>query len=114
MKKHDEFSPVIRTTVKLCDFLRGADTNVAFQWLLDFYRESFPKGLLHPCPYQSLSAYNVSVDTKLFVSNNLKGIYRANLRIFDDEDDNIVTWIQEFELYLVNDKRLNSKFNQRH
>lgn len=103
--KHNEFSTIIHTTIKLCDFLRGPDNNVALKWLLDRFKESTPDGMLHPCPYQELKAYNLTIDSNLLKSRNLMGTYRGTLRFFDNEDANIIKMINDLEVADVNARK---------
>lgn len=102
LRKTDEFRSVVNTKLKLCEFLEGAGNNIAIKWLFDLFKNSLPENTLHRCPYDVLSAYNVTVDTSLLISSNLRGVYRGTFRMFDDDDHNILTMIHDLEITFVN------------
>lgn len=104
-KKNNEYINVFQTHIKLCEFLSGNGVNVFFKWLIELFKTSLPKGMFHPCPYLELSAYNVSLDENVLVSNNLKGVYLSNLRFYDSKDDNMFTMIHDFEIYISSGQR---------
>ena len=83
----------------MCSFFNGTDKNLVATWIVDSIKDSLPEGLLHPCPYfGTFKALNVSLASNTFMSQFLKGRYKALLRWFDDTDENIITHFLGFEL----------------
>jgi hypothetical protein len=41
---------VINTTFNICEFLNGTNNNPVAKVLIDLFKNSLPKGILHPCP----------------------------------------------------------------
>lgn len=92
------YNSVIDSTINVCEFLNGTDGNIVLKWLLDLYRTSLPPGILHPCPYYGdFTAYNLSLNPNFLQSKFLVGTYQANVRFFDDRDNNVMTLIHELE-----------------
>ena len=85
--------------MQFCSFLNGTDKNLVATWIVDSIKDTVPKGVLHPCPYYGhLQATNVSLAPGTFMSQFLKGRYKTIIRLFDDEDENILTFFFGFEL----------------
>lgn len=115
MKKHNEFSTIIHTTIKICEFFAGAVDNVAFKWVIELFRDSIPDGMLHACPYREVKAYNLSIHTNHSISQSVKGTYHSSIRFFDDEDANIATVNHDVELMSMNLRKPKVKaWNLRH
>lgn len=92
------YNSIINKTVNFCGFLNGTDQNVLAKWIIDSIAETLPFGLLHPCPYfGEIRIFNLSVINDL-VAQFLKGHYRVKLRLFDDEDDNILTATHDIDI----------------
>jgi hypothetical protein len=61
--------------------------------------KTFPPDLLHPCPYNGLfNAFNVTPDISSEMATFMTGYYRMKIRVFDDIDENIVTFLTDTEL----------------
>jgi hypothetical protein len=83
----------------LCGFLNGTDEGPIVKWLVGMIRNSFPKNLLHPCPYiGEVKVYNLTMEVQPVLSQFLVGRYRSFFKIYDDQDDNILTMNLEWEL----------------
>ena len=75
----------------LCGFLNGTDKNIATKWLIGQFTKSLPKGSFHGCPYKSVKFYNMTTDVNSMMSAFTHGTYRATVRMYDNEDENIIT-----------------------
>lgn len=61
-------------------------------------KDSLPPQVVHGCPfYGVLEAMNVTMDQTKLVSAFSRGRYRAVTRMFDGQDDNVVTTHVELE-----------------
>jgi hypothetical protein len=77
----------------VCEFLNGTDNNPLMIWTMEAVADSFPKGLIHSCPYVGqVQAYNVSFALNGFTTQFLRGRYKGITRLFDEKDDNIITF----------------------
>jgi Protein of unknown function (DUF1091) len=105
------FIPVINTTLDVCEFLNGTQSNLATRWFFNQSLASFSKDFIHPCPHEGLVAvYNVSGDPKMVqISKFFAGTYLAIIRMFDELDDNIITMFHESLLTTVPDKNVAEK-----
>ena len=93
------YTTIINTTIPICSFFNGTDNNLVAKWMLDSIKDTLPEGFIHPCPYfGTFKALNVSLASNTFMSQFLKGRYKSSLRLFDDKDENIVTYFFGFEL----------------
>lgn len=93
------FTTIINSTVPFCKCVNGTDSNLIFKWILTSITKTLPKGFFHPCPYFGVfEAYNVSLESSPMMSQFLKGRYKTKMIMFDDEDDNIITYNFGFEL----------------
>ena len=83
----------------MCSFLNGTDNNLVAKWLIDSIKNTLPEGFVHPCPYFGhFKVFNVSLGITTVSPQFLKGRYKTSLRVFDDNDENIVTFFFGFEL----------------
>jgi len=102
------FNSVINITGDVCKFVNGTDRNPAFKWFLNMIGESLPKGFIHACPYyREVFAYNVSLEMSPEMTVFLMGRYKIAGRLFDNIDDNIFTFILEFDLFPDRPNRAN-------
>lgn len=93
------YTTIINTSIPICKVLNGNYTNVAATWIIDTIKDTLPKNFIHPCPYVgSFKAFNISLTPNEFVTQFIKGRYKASYRFFDEQDDNIVTFFLGFEL----------------
>jgi hypothetical protein len=80
--------------------MNGTDSNLVLKWILDLIKESVPKNIIHPCPYYGeFVAYNVSLGINAQLLQFLSGRYRSIGRFFDDQDENIFTFVLGVETY---------------
>lgn len=55
--------------------------------------DKVPKGFIHPCPYVGqIKAYNISIPKNSILNQFLKGSYKVFTRMYDEKDDNILTF----------------------
>jgi hypothetical protein len=93
------YNLVFNLTINICEFLNGTDNNMAGKWFLSTMSRTFPPGLLHPCPYSGpFRAFNVSPDVSPEMAAFLLGYYRMSVKVFDNLDENIVTFQSDSEL----------------
>jgi hypothetical protein len=92
-------------TVNICEFLGGSTSNIATRWWFDFVTSSLPANLLHPCPYYGLTEFkNIYFDpTKVMISQFFMGTYVANVRMFDEYDENVFTIVHKSFLRTIHD-----------
>lgn len=94
------YSTIINTTVSLCQFLDGSKSNVFLDWILSIIGETLPKNFIHPCPYIGvIKAYNVTLAANSVFPQFLKGRYKEKLRLFDELDENVVTFFLSWEMW---------------
>jgi Protein of unknown function (DUF1091) len=100
------FNSVINTTLDLCEFVNGTQSNLATKFFIDIFTKSLPPGFVHPCPYSGeLKLNNISMNLVPQSMQFLTGTYKANIRYFDDKDDNIITVIPIIEVKDVREKQ---------
>jgi Protein of unknown function (DUF1091) len=87
------YTTIINSTLNLCKFMNGTDNNnPIMKWIVDSISEKLSKDLIHPCPYVGrVAAYNVSFTFTGFTTQFLRGRYKIFTRVFDEDDDNIIT-----------------------
>jgi hypothetical protein len=94
------YNSVFNVVINICEFLNGTDSNLLGRWFINTVSRTLPEGMLHPCPYTGeFKAPNISLDVSPEMAFFLVGQYRMRARMFDDEDDNIVTFLVDTELY---------------
>lgn len=72
--------------------MNGSDDNPVLKWMMNGMSKSLPQGFVHSCPFVGLmKAYNVSFSADGVISQFLRGRYKNSARVFDDNDDNIIT-----------------------
>jgi hypothetical protein len=87
------YTTIINSTVNACKFVNGSDSNPIANWISGAVTDSLPKGFIHPCPYVGLMKIdNISISANGVLSQFLKGRYKISARVFDEEDDNIITF----------------------
>jgi hypothetical protein len=101
--KHRTITPyynqVINNSISLCAFVNGTDNNLVISWILKMIGKTFPKRLIHPCPYdKEFKALNLSVELSPEMSAFLLGRYLMTMTASDAKDRNIITAILEFEM----------------
>jgi Protein of unknown function (DUF1091) len=90
---------VINATFKPCEFLNGNNNNLVAKFIIDVFSKALPAGFVHKCPYQgNFTATNVTFENLPEFSSFLEGRYRAINRIFNSDDDNIMSSKFEFDL----------------
>lgn len=93
------YTTIINSTFYPCRFLNGTDPNPLAKVIFDSVAGTIPQGFFHPCPYyEDSKAYNVSVSSKGFVAQFVKGRYKISARLFDELDSNIITFLVGIEL----------------
>lgn len=107
LKKESRYTSIINTTIPICSFLNGSEGNVALKWVLDLHRETLPPGFIHACPYIGIfAAYNLTIIPSPWMPQFYTGEFMSSLRIFDDDDDNIFTFLSENHVsYSMRNKR---------
>lgn len=92
------YNSVFNQTTDACGLMNGSGDK-AGKLIVDVISDSFPAGLLHPCPFfGEFKAYNVTFKSVPVFAQFLLGRFRATLKYYNDNDENIVTVIAEFEL----------------
>lgn len=98
---HREITPyynsVLNTTIDVCGFFNGTVVNPATKWFFDTIAKTFPK--FPPCPIvDEFKVYNLSINTFSYMFQFLVGNYRAIMRSYDENDENIITMYQFIEV----------------
>jgi len=76
--------------VKICDFLNGINQNILLDVIIGVALQSFPSGIIHPCPYHSqLKLYNLWIDPTKYKTILPDGTYRQRFRLYTESDENI-------------------------
>jgi hypothetical protein len=102
------YNSVINTTLDLCEFTNGTQTNLATKFTVDILSKSFPPGFLHPCPYfGEFKLNNISLNLTPELMQFLTGTYKSSMKYYDDKDDNIVTFEVIIEAKDVREKVVN-------
>jgi Protein of unknown function (DUF1091) len=87
------YNTIINSTVEVCEFLNGTQNNPLMVWTFAAMEDSLPKGFIHPCPYSGhILLPNVTLAANTFTNQFLKGRYKGSTRLFDEIDDNILTF----------------------
>jgi Protein of unknown function (DUF1091) len=98
------YNTIINSTIDVCQFLNGTQSNVLLKWIIDSMTHSLPNNFFHPCPYVGrVVAYNASILTNTISSQFLKGRYKIFYRAFDEFDDNIISLKTETDMPRGND-----------
>jgi hypothetical protein len=85
------YTTIINSTIDGCKFLNGTLHNPIAEWILKDIGSSFPKELIHPCPYIGhFKLYNISF-TPSMGHQFLRRRYQIEARSFNDQDENILT-----------------------
>jgi Protein of unknown function (DUF1091) len=93
------YNTIINSTVHFCKALNGTDSNPIAKWAIEAVSDAVPKGFFHPCPYfGQFTASNVSMAKRGVFSQFLSGRYKIFIRMFDESDENIITFNLETEL----------------
>jgi len=82
---------IINATGDLCKFLNGSRTEPLIKWFFDLIGPHLPPGLAHPCPYTgyvTCKGLSIFGDQVYFFPD---GIYTYKLRMFNDDDPNILS-----------------------
>jgi Protein of unknown function (DUF1091) len=99
------FNSVINTTLDLCEFVNGTQSNLATKFFIDILAKSLPPGFLHSCPYfGEFKLNNMSLNEVPQTMQFLTGTYRSIARIYDSKDDNIIT-----SMHLIEAKDVRAK-----
>jgi hypothetical protein len=98
--------------VNICEFLNGTQDSIVTKWYFGQFGSSLPKHLMRPCPHLGIeSTANVSLDlNNILVSHFFPGTYVANVRFYDELDDNVFTMRHEsvFQTIYFQDKKRKS------
>lgn len=86
---------IINQTIDACNFLNGTLSNPFASWLFDIIYMFIPKDYLHECNYQGVLSLVVKPIQLPPSFSFIKGIYRAYLKIFNNEDSNIGSSISD-------------------
>jgi Protein of unknown function (DUF1091) len=93
------YNTIINSTIEMCQFLNGTDSNPIAKWMIDAVSDFVPTGFFHPCPYVGqVKCSNVSVASLRLFSQFLRGRYKMFVRAFDEKDENIITFKLGIEL----------------
>jgi Protein of unknown function (DUF1091) len=100
------FNSVINSTLDLCEFVNGTQSNLVTKYFIGIFTKSLPPGFVHPCPYSGeFKLNNISLNLVPESMQFLTGTYKSIMRYFDDKDDNIITVIAIVELKDVRGKQ---------
>lgn len=100
------FTTIINSTVNLCAFLNGTDSNpiaIAFKPAVE---ASIPASYIHACPYYGYhSLNNVTIEVNQIAMQFLSGKYRTTIIVFDNKDDLIFKTVTKAEFADVRPKK---------
>lgn len=80
---------IINQTIDACQFLNGTLSNPFATWIFDIVYLFISKEYLHQCNYQGNLTVLVTPIQLPPTMSFMRGIYRANLRFFNNDDPNI-------------------------
>jgi len=90
----------------VCGFMNGTSNNPASKWLFDICSKSFPKELLHACPYVGeLKFFNINVDTKVLANMFPNGCLKAKMTFYTNDDDQMFILKTLMDTYKMSNNR---------
>jgi Protein of unknown function (DUF1091) len=93
------YNTIINATLNFCEYLNGTKSNPVIKFVLDAMEGRLPNTMIHPCPCEgSVKVYNITLAAIPVHIQFLQGRYKVSVRLYDEEDDNIITFNAGAEL----------------